>query len=190
MTRSFKTTAALAITLVLAGAGGSIAQTQSAYHRRHAAVVADAGDRPLTIGRAHHGHGLIYRGNNEIYAPGGFEAQGYGRMYTSPEARHEAQMADLRSRTNGLYGYGFDGVGGNGIGDDSEIGYDNSNYGAPFSVYEGYNGVPTNLAFGPGFANRRIADQEPEDRPAPSPARLGYVPNIAPAPTTDDDDDN
>lgn len=147
--------------------------------RRHVAV-AQFPDRPLTIGRS--GLGPIIRRGNSIIAPGGFSAHGYGYgLPGSDAARRAVQNADVRARTNGVYGYGPDGLGGGEIfGDAGETGYSNSSWGNSFNQYTGYNGVPTALAFGPAFANRYIADHEPEfddapDASWPSPGDLGYA---------------
>lgn len=166
MTTSAIPIVALAATLLLAGATwGAQAQDRplliKAAHARIAS--ADRGynrDRPLTIGRhagitARRSHGGIIVRRNEIYAPGGFSAHGYGYG-------RQAQNADVRYRTSGVYGYGLDGVGGIGFGDGLVTGYNNPYYGNSFSRYIGYNGVPTDIAFGPAFGNRYIADHEPE----------------------------
>ena len=78
-----------------------------------------------------------------------------------------------------MYGYGLDGLGGTELfGDRGESGYNNPTWGNAFNTYTGYNGVPSALAFGPGYANRYIADHEPEfdtkEDAWPSPRDLGY----------------
>ncbi len=174
------------------------AQAQNAAHhvRHHVAQADVGGDRPLTIG-GHRRYGPIYRRGNEIIAPGGFSAHGYGFGDPgSEEARRAFRNADIRERTNGLYGSGFDGLGGTELfGDRGESGYNNPNWGNAFNSYVGYNGVPTALAFGPGYASRYITDHEPEDddrdTPWPSPADLGFSPApglVAPASQVDDDE--
>ena len=142
-------------------------------------------ERPLTItrhtGAAARGTGIEYRdGGREIIAWGGFSANGYGNNRMGREAsRREARNESVRLRTEGVYGYGFDGLGGT-FGDDLDSGYNNPNYGNAYSSYVGYNGVPTNLAFGPGFASRHITDSDDfdtdADLPGPTPGELGYTP--------------
>ena len=148
---------------------GAQAQDRPLRKGGHARVAsADRDYRPLTIGR-HAGivtrgrhAGLIVR-RNEVYAPGGFGAHGYGYGRPNSEAAvRAAQNADVRYRTGGLYAYGLDGEGGIGFGDGLETGYNNPYYGNSFNRYVGYNGVPTDIAFGPAFGNRYIADHEPE----------------------------
>ncbi len=175
---SIKTTARLIVLAALAGAAGSPAFAQP--HRVH--------ERPLTITRhtgQARGTGIEYRdGGREIIAWGGFSANGFGAGRVGSEAaRREARNEAVRLRTGGVYGYGFDGLGG--TFDDGELnngpgfGYNNPNYGNAYSSYVGYGGVPTALAFGPGFASRHITDSDDfdsdEDIPAPSPAELGYA---------------
>ena len=116
---------------------------------------------------------------------GGFSANGYGlgNHIGREAARREARNEAVRLRTGGVYGYGFDGLGG--TFDDGDLnngpglGYNNPNYGNAFSSYTGYGGVPTNLAFGPAFANRHITDSDDfagdADVPPPSPSELGYA---------------
>lgn len=156
-------------------APGARAQTQ--HHARRDGAAAD-GYRPLDVGGRHHYGPIIYR-KNEIIAPGGFSAHGYGPGPDSEEARRADRNADVRARTGGVYGYGLDGLGGTQVfGDREESGYNNPNWGNAFSSYVGYNGTPTALAFGPGFANRYITDHEPgvddEEDAVPSPQELGY----------------
>ncbi len=153
------------------------AQAQAQRHLRREAPAPD-GYRPLDIGGRRRYGPIIYR-KDEIIAPGGFSAHGYGPGRPgSDEARRAYQDADVRARTDGVYGYGFDGLGGTQLfGDRGESGYNNPTWGNAFSSSVGYNGVPTALAFGPGFANRSIADHEPDldrDQPPPSPEDLGY----------------
>ena len=66
------------------------------------------------------------------------------------------------------------------FGDGINGGYNNPNYGNAYSSNVGYNGVPTNLAFGPGFASRHITDSDDFDNdadlPGPTPGELGYNP--------------
>ncbi len=175
MLRHSLTVAALvASTLVM---GSSLASAQSLHRSKHIPVRATE-DRPLTItGRRHAG---IYRSGNDIIAPGGFSAHGYGYPAATPDERREALNARIRANASGPYGYGVDGLGGLGFEDDPETGYNNPFYGNAYNSYVGYNGVPTDLAFGPGYANRHIADHDPtdddDDAPAPSPASLGYSP--------------
>ena len=181
-------TAAIALAGALAGviawastAGAAVrdrVEARGAAHRHLAAV--EAGDRPLTIGRPR--VGPIIRRGNTIIAPGGFSAHGYGYgLPGSDVARRALQNADVRARTDGVFGYGLDGLGGTEVfGDAGESGYNNPYWGNAFSQYTGYNGVPTALAFGPAFANRYIADHEPEldgaqEAPWPSPGDLGYA---------------
>jgi hypothetical protein len=169
------TWAALAVAL----AGGASAPAFAQARRGH--------DRPLTISRhagaAHRGTGIEYRdGGREVVAWGGFSANGYGpRAMGSEAARREARNESVRLRTDGVYGYGFDGLGG--TFDDGELnnspgfGYNNPNYGNAFNGYTGYGGVPTALAFGPAFANRHITDSDDDDVdvPGPTPGELGYA---------------
>ena len=148
---------------------------QAQEHARHR-------DRPLTITRhagPARGTGIEVRDHgNEIVAWGGFSGNGYGygRM-GSAAARREARNEAVRLKTDGLYGYGFDGLGGTGFDEDLRSGYDNPTYGNAYNSYVGYNGVPTTLAFGPGFASRHITDSDDEDLdvPGPTPGELGYV---------------
>ena len=165
------TLAGLAGILAVAGGVSVAAAQQDVRHQpAHKPRIARAvaGYRPLDIGRR---AGFVTRGphaglivrRNEIYAPGGFSAHGYGYGRPNSEAAiRAAQNADVRYRTSGLYGYGLDGVGGIGFGDGLETGYNNPYYGNSFSRYTGYNGLPTDIAFGPAFGNRYIADHEPE----------------------------
>lgn len=167
------TLSTVGLTAMLALMGMTLGATAQEVPRRHASAHArfagaDPTYRPLTIGR-HPGamvrngpHAGLIVGRNEVYAPGGFSAHGYGpRPLTEAELR-AAQNADVRYRTGGVYGYGLDGLGGIGFGDGLESGYNNPSYGNSFNRYVGYNGVPTDLAFGPAFGNRYIADHEPE----------------------------
>ena len=174
----FKTIAQVTLlaSLALAAAAPSFAQSRKPH------------ERALTITRhtgQARGTGIEYRnGGNEIVAWGGFSANGYGYggRIGSEAARREARNEAVRLRTSGVYGYGFDGLGG--TFDDGELnngpgfGYNNPNYGNAFSSYVGYNGLPSNLAFGPGFANRHITDSDDFDSdadiPSPAPAELGY----------------
>lgn len=178
--------------LALAGIGPGAQAQDRPLPKAHARAMSAGRDyRPLTIGRpagivtrgAH--AGLIVR-RNEIYAPGGFSAHGYGYGRPNSEAAvREAQNADVRYRTGGVYGYGLDGVGGIGFGDGLETGYNNPYYGNSFSRYIGYNGVPTDIAFGPAFANRYIADHEPEF--ADDPDRQPLIPSAAPFGMSDEE---
>ena len=137
-------------------------------------------DRPLTITRhtGPRGHGIEYRDSgNEVIAWGGFSANGYGYPRLGAEAaRREARNESVRARTDGIYGYGVDGLGGT-FSDDLHEGYNNPFYGNAYSSNVGYGGVPTSLAFGPGFASRHITDSEDDDDddvPGPTPRELGY----------------
>ena len=139
-------------------------------------------DRPLTITR--HAGGPRHTGievrdhGNEIVAWGGFAANGYGppRMGAAA-AQRAARNESVRERTAGVFGYGFDGLGGTGFDEDRRSGYDNPSYGNGYNTYVGYNGVPTIMAFGPGFANRHITDSDDDDDdvPGPTPGELGYT---------------
>lgn len=157
---------------------GASAQTASAEKaKRHShpmrIAAADVIDRPLTIG-GRRGRGLIRRGD-DIIAPGGFSAHGYGYPVATADDRREALNARIRDSASGPYGYGTDGLGA--FGDDRETGSSNPYWGNGFNSYVGYNGVPTDLAFGPGFANRHLADHDPDDdddEPGPAPGDLGY----------------
>lgn len=143
---------------------------------RATAVATGSDDRPLTI-NGRRGHG-IYRSGNDIIAPGGFSAHGYGYPAATPDDRREALNARIRANASGPYGYGVGGFGGTGFGGDRETGDSNPYWGNGFNGYVGYNGVPTDLAFGPGFANRRLAEHDPEDdddAPGPTPEALGYT---------------
>ncbi|WP_131117528.1 hypothetical protein [Lichenihabitans psoromatis] len=171
---------ALAVLVGVADVGLSAAQAQdtthhSARHRRTATItdVSD-GDRPLTINpRRRHSFGnlgqanngpVVQVGPNEIYAPGGFKLPGRPLNFQErQEVRKEARNQFIRRATSGIYGYGIDGLGGFGFDNDSEVGYDNPNYGGSFNTYTGYNGVPSNLAFGPSYAFRYVTDHDPED---------------------------
>lgn len=162
--------------VVTAGLGSAGALAAPAKHHAPRMTVVDAGnDRPLSI-NGRRGRGL-YRSGNDIVAPGGFGAHGYGYPAATPEERREASNAHLRETASGPYGYGADGLGGTGFGDDREIGGGNPFWGNGFNRYVGYNGVPTDLAFGPGFANRHLAEHDPEedDTPGPTPGALGYA---------------
>lgn len=135
-------------------------------------------DRPLTITkRATPGSGVqVLDGGNRIIAWGGFSANGYGwGPPNSPAARRAARNASVRYRTAGVYGYGFDGLGGSFDGDDLRSGgYNNPNYG---NAYNAYIGTPTALEFGPGFASRHITDSDDADNEndtGPTPAQIGY----------------
>ena len=131
-------------------------------------------ERSLTIGG--HRHGGVYRQGASVVARGGFSANGYGDPVATPQERREADNARLRARSSGLYGYGVDGLGSTFL-DNRETGYDNPFYGNAYTTYVGYNGLPTALAFGPGFANRYAAEHDPadDDEPAgPSPSDLGF----------------
>ena len=166
--------AAMALSLVSLGSGASAAP---ARHRNHRTVaVADAGsDRPLTI-NGRRGRG-IYRSGNDIIAPGGFGAHGYGYPAATADDRREALNARIRANASGPYGYGY-GYGIDGFEGDRGSGYGNPYWGNSFNSYVGYNGVPTDLAFGPGCANRRLAEHDPDeddDEPGPAPGDLGYA---------------
>jgi hypothetical protein len=175
--------AALAVALPVAPQ----AQAQGTHHRQH--VASADGYRPLTI-VPHRGVGPIIYKKDEVIAPGGFSAHGYGFGDPGSEAARRAfRNADVRERTDGVFGYGLDGLGGTQVfGDHGETGYNNPSWGNAFSTNVGYNGVPTALAFGPAYANRYIADHEPEfdnhEDDWPSPPELGYQP----AGANDDDD--
>ncbi len=148
-------------------------------------------DRPLTITRhfaspRHTGIEMRDHGN-EIVAWGGFSANGFGpRPMGAAAARRAAINDSVRARTAGVYGYGFDGLGGTGFDEDRVSGFDNPNYGNGYNTYVGYNGVPTAFAFGPGFANRHITDSDDDDTdiPGPTPGELGYA---SPASLGDDE---
>lgn len=146
------------------------------HHREKATtkVAEGAGGRPLTIG-GRRGRGLVRRGD-DIIAPGGFSAHGYGYPVATADDRREAANARIRASASGPYGSGFDGLGGTDV--DGEVGSSNPFWGNGFSSYVGYNGVPTDLAFGPGFANRHLADHDPadddDDASGPEPGDLGY----------------
>lgn len=160
-----KTVAIAAVSIALA-APATASGAERWHHRTHAAGRAAAG-HPLTIGGRPRG---LYRVGNAIVAPGGFGAHGFGYPEATPEERREALNASIRARSSGLYAYyGAGGVGG----------YANPYYGNSFNRYTGYNGLPGQLAFGPGFANRHITGHDPfedEDPGPPSPADLGYRP--------------
>jgi hypothetical protein len=172
-----KTITRLALAAALIGSAAAPTWAQS--RRVH--------ERALTITRhagAHRGTGIEYRdGGREVVAWGGFSANGYGpRAMGSEAARREARNESVRLRTDGVYGYGFDGLGGtfdNGeLSNAPGFGYNNPNYGNAYNGYTGYGGVPTALAFGPAFANRHITDSEDDDDvdvPGPTPGELGYA---------------
>ena len=151
---------------------GTVGSAQAQSHR----------DRPLTIKRHPGGQaktGIEVRNNgNEVIAWGGFSGNGYGYgRLGAAAARREASNEAVRLRTGGVYGYGFDGLGGTGTDDDLRSGgYNNPSYGNAYNSYVGYNGVPTALAFGPGFANRHITDSDDADLdlPGPTPGEIGY----------------
>ncbi len=135
--------------------------------RRHVAQRDGAGDRPLTIGgrrRQASNGGIIQVSPTEIYAPGGFKLPGQPLNFRERrEVRKDIRNAQIRQASTGLYGYGVDGLGGVGFEVGRDEGYNNPNYGGAYNRYVGYNGVPTTLAFGPAFANRYLADHDPED---------------------------
>ena len=164
--------AAVAFGLVaLGGKEGAAAPGKARVHRPERIVDA-SGDRPLTIARPRR-HGIVRTGN-DIVAPGGFSAHGYGYPAASADDRRAAVNARIRASASGPYGYG---IGGTGFGGDRDGGDSNPFWGNGFSGYVGYNGVPTDLAFGPGFANRHLAEPDPddEDEPGPTPGDLGYA---------------
>ena len=139
-------------------------------------------DRPLTVTRragSQPRSGVqVLDGGNRIVAWGGFGANGYGYGPPNSEvARRAARNASVRYRTDGVYGYGYDGLGGTfSDADGRGTGYNNPNYGNAFNGYTGYNGVPTALAFGPGFASRHITDSDDadnDDESGPAPVELG-----------------
>lgn len=132
-----------------------------------------AGHRALTI-TARPARGLYVRGTDTL-AIGGFGANGYGTRVATPEERREAQNAGLRQAATGFYGDGADGLGGAGFGD-RETGDRNPYWGQVSNRYVGFDGTPTILAFGPGFANRHATEHDPEDdeEPGPTPADLGF----------------
>lgn len=173
----------MAMALSLSVAGPVMAA--SSWKHRHgpsARVLADTGnDRVLTIG-GRRGRGLIRQGD-DIIAPGGFSAHGYGYPAATADDRREALNARIRASASGPYGYGVDGLGA-GIGGDEVTGTSNPFWGNGSNGYVGYNGVPTDLAFGPGYANRHLADHDPDedddDGPGPAPGELGY--DLAPRP--------
>ena len=149
------------------------ASASARHHHRHRAST--RAGHSLTIGGRPRG---IYRVGNTIVAPGGFGAHGYGYPVASPEERREAENQSIRARSGGVYGYGVDGIGGLGYDADGETGYDNPSYGNAFNRYIGYDGVPSQLAFGPAYADRHIAGHEPvgdDIGPGPSPGELGYT---------------
>lgn len=154
---SFGRSAAFGLALVLGASG--LAQAQDRVRPK---------DRPLTITRhtgAVRGTGVEVRDHgNEVIAWGGFGANGYGYGGAGSEAaRRAARNESVRARTAGLYGYGFDGLGGTGLDEDRISGFDNPTYGNGYNSYVGYNGVPTAFAFGPAFANRHITDNDDDD---------------------------
>jgi hypothetical protein len=175
--------AALTAAVALADLAGwtSTAQAQeqarhgraASQHRKVAQSDAYAGDRPLTINpRRRHYFGPLGQGNNgpvvqigpnEIYAPGGFKLPGRPLTFAErQEFRKEARNAFIREATSGIYGYGLDGLGGTGF-STLNSGYNNPSYGNSFNRYIGYNGVPSNFAFGPSYAFRYVTDHDPED---------------------------
>lgn len=165
-----------AVVSSLCAAGGAVSAASAKHHQGHVgAVAADAGgDRSLTIG-GRRGRGLI-RSGNDIIAPGGFSAHGYGYPVATANDRRQALNARIRASASGLYGSGVDGLGGTTFGNDRESG-GNPYWGNGFNGHVGYNGVPTDLAFGPGFANRHLAEHDPDDddnAPGPAPDDLGY----------------
>lgn len=172
MTPRFVRGTAALITVLSLAATASVASAQERTRHR---------DRPLTITKhAVPRTGVEVRdGGNEIVAWGGFGANGYGYGRLGPaEARRAARNEAVRLRTAGIYGYGFDGVGGTGFNEDLRGGgYNNPTYGGAYNSYVGYNGVPTALAFGPSFANRHITDSDDDDLdiPGPTPGELGYA---------------
>lgn len=169
--KQFATICRSAVASLLLMAGGTAAFAQSAHHR----------ERPLTITRhtgVSRGSGIEYRDQGrEIIAWGGFSANGYGQPRLGAEAaRREARNEAVRARTDGIYGYGTDGLGGTGFDEDLRSGYNNPAYGNAYNTYVGYGGVPTHLAFGPGFASRHITDNDDDDDiPGPTPGELGYT---------------
>lgn len=194
MTGSAPAMMGLAALLVISGPFAAAKAQDAGMHKKvaHARVGhGPAGYRPLTIGRnavtvTRGPHAGLIVSRNEVYAPGGFSAHGYGYGRLSREAAlRAAQNADVRYRTEGVYGYGLDGIGGIGFGDGLESGYNNPSYGNSFNRYIGYNGVPTDLAFGPAFGNRYIADHEPEF--ADDPDRQPLIPSSDDIGLPDDD---
>lgn len=171
-----RSTLVLSLAAALAVAVPAAAEAGGTKHRHRAAREAE---HPLTIGGRHRGYGpiVVRGGGREIYAPGGFSAHGFGYGPPGSEmAERAARNAEVRYRTGGVYGYGLDGVGGIGFGDGLESGYNNPYYGNSYNRYVGYNGVPTDLAFGPAFADRHIAADD-DDAPASlGPQELGYEP--------------
>lgn len=178
---SIRTVLRFAVSVTLLGAAAVPAYAQSSHERQ------------LTITRhhtkAHQGSGVEYRdGGNEVVAWGGFSANGYGlgTHGDGEAARRAARNEAVRLRTGGVYGYGFDGLGGtfdNGdLNSGPGVGYNNPNYGNAYSSYVGYGGVPSNLAFGPGYASRHITDSDDFDSDAdvrgPSPSELGFGESI------------
>ena len=158
----------------LASFNAAQAQDQVRKPARHlAAAKVDANGRPLTIGgRRAAGPGAIVVSDNgnEIYAPGGFSAHGYGwGAPGSEQAERAARNASVTSRSaNG--DLGLNGIGAYGFGDRGESGYNNPFYGNSYNRYVGYNGTPADLAFGPAFANRHItADADDDGREGLSP---------------------
>lgn len=170
---SFSLGKSVAVGVLVMVSGMGLAQAQERNHHR---------DRPLTITRRTgpvRGTGIEVRDHgNEVIAWGGFGANGYGYGRAGGEAsRRAARNESVRARTAGLYGYGFNGLGGTGFDEDRVSGFDNPTYGNAYNSYVGYNGVPTAFAFGPAFASRHITDNDNDDDgdlPGPTPGELGY----------------
>ncbi len=165
-----KTIAALGLSVAALRATLPSADAQDLTRRANRKVASTAGPdgRPLTIGgrRGPSAGGIVVRdGGNEIYAPGGFSAHGYGwGPPGSDQAQRAARNASVTYRSANSY-LGLNGIGAYGFGDRGESGYNNPYYGNSYNRYVGYNGTPADLAFGPAFANRHItADDEDFER--------------------------
>jgi hypothetical protein len=177
-TRMFGFAAALALAATGFTAIAAQAQDQTYRHRAVHRSVAYGTDRPLTIGPRRGPPAIIRISPNEVYAPGGFSAHSWHPNFAQrQEMRKEARNQFIREATSGIYGYGLDGLGGTGF-DTLRGGYDNPNYGNAYNRYVGYNGLPTDLSFGPSFAFRHLTGPDPEDdedaETGPSPADLGF----------------
>ncbi len=192
MKQRFSTLLPLAAAAALVGASFAQAQAQD-LPRRTAAAARPATHlaggavayRPLTIGKGRWTvttglHAGILMRHGEIYAPGGFSAHHYGQRFASYAAARKAARNDELRDSADVYLEGYPGLSGLGVGRDS--GYENPSYGNAFNRYTGYNGVPSELAFGPTYGFRHAIAHDPlddDDEAPPSPTQLGYGPAAA-----------
>lgn len=105
---------AAAVLICLAPGTGWADPVRSHVHHVHRLAPTPSSKRHLAA---------IYRRGEEIVAPGGFAAHGYGYPLASAEERRDLREEDFRlGRTE--FGFGFDGLGGTAFANDRALGFD------------------------------------------------------------------